>query len=77
MIPNNTAIMKGGDFNATEAQFVPILFDKYSELQGERELMHQLQSDECRLNFYFNIISGMNEQLVINKVLLFSLTFKL
>ena len=56
MIPNNTAVMKGGAFNTTSAQFVPILFDKYSELEEERELTNQFRSDECRLNIYFQYI---------------------
>ena len=44
--------MKGGDFNATNAQFVPILFDKYSEIEEESELINQLQAVECRLTIY-------------------------
>ena len=51
LIPNNTVVMKGGDFNTTEDQFVRVLFEEYSATQDDKSPGKKLSEDQCKSNF--------------------------
>ena len=51
LIPNNTVVMKGGDFNTTEDQFVRVLFEEYSATQDDKGPGKEVSEDQCKLNF--------------------------
>ena len=51
LIPNNTVVMKGGDFNITEDQFVRVLFAEYSATQDDKSPGKKLSEDQCKSNF--------------------------
>ena len=51
LIPNNTVVMKGGDFNTTEDQFVRVLFEEYSATQEDKRPGKELSEDQCKSNF--------------------------
>ena len=51
LIPNNTVVMKGGDFNTTEDQFVRVLFEEYSATQEDKRPGKEVSEDQCKLNF--------------------------
>ena len=53
------AIMKGGNFNTTDEQFVPILFDKYFDLPTQSEFGNGNEDENsCKFqnHVYFNFI---------------------
>ena len=71
LIPNNTVVMKGGDFNTTEDQFVRVLFEEYSATQDDKSPGKEVSEDQCKSNFprsicvhkfYWldNTLSGLN-----------------
>ena len=51
LIPNNTVVMKGGDFNTTEDQFVRVLFEEYSATQDDKSPGKEVSEDQCKSNF--------------------------
>ena len=51
LIPNNTVVMKGGDFNTTEDQFVRVLFEEYSATQDDKNPGKEVSEDQCKSNF--------------------------
>ena len=51
LIPNNTVVMKGGDFNTTEDQFVRVLFEEYSATQDDKGPGKEVSEDQCKSNF--------------------------
>ena len=51
LIPNNTVVMKGGDFNTTEDQFVRVIFEEYSATQDDKNPGKKLSEDQCKSNF--------------------------
>ena len=44
--------MKGGDFNVTKGQFMPVLFDTYSDANGENKLKNPIGANECKLSYW-------------------------
>ena len=40
--------MKGGDFNFTKGQFMPVLFDTHSDANGENTLKNPIGANECK-----------------------------
>ena len=51
LIPNNTVVMKGGDFNTTEDQFVRVLFEEYSATQEDKRPGKEVSEDQCKSIF--------------------------
>ena len=51
LIPNNTAVLKGGDFNTTEDQFVRVLFEEYSATHDDESPHKGLSEDQCKSDF--------------------------
>ena len=48
--------MKGGDFNISEQQFIPVLFDKYSAVQQGNKLKNNLIDDQCKQTLFLNLL---------------------
>ena len=64
MIPNNTVIAKGGDFNITGKQTVPILFDDFSK--REEKESDQTLDEQCKSECNYQSFLGEKHVLIIN-----------